>query len=380
MGQFDKAIEILASVRKRSRDWASAQNRLGSAHWAKSRDLERRGDATGAQAEGQQAIDVLNVALKARRDANVGPTDPGLVGNVGDLATVLTEFGKSAEALKLLDPIIKAQTVRSGPSFARLVEAQLKAYITSGNLDAAIASMKVLEQFDSASGRVQLYFKLGKLLERELESLKEKKNTAALTRMHQTYRTFLTALAESKTGQSYESLQWAGEGLLTLDAYADAEKVLRRVLTEFTADPQFLQQPGGRGKLFRTKLRLVTALRGQGNFGQANSIMEDLLKQKPPYLETLFEQGMLLESEASARKGSWSTALGHWEDLTKKMERMRPRPASYFDAWYHVAWVLYQEKQSAKAKQTLLGVMRLSPTVGGAEMKAKYQALIARLK
>ena len=47
-----------------------------------------------------------------------GPTDPGLVGNVGDLATVLTETGKPADALALLDPIIKAQTVKSGPGYA----------------------------------------------------------------------------------------------------------------------------------------------------------------------------------------------------------------------------------------------------------------------
>jgi cellulose synthase operon protein C len=380
MGQYDKAIEILGSVRQRSRDWPSAQNRLGSAHWAKSRDLDRRGDATGAQAEGQKAIDVLNIALKARRDANVGPTDPGLVGNVGDLATVLTETGKPADALKLLDPVIKVQTVKTGAGYARLIEAQLKAYITSGSVEQAIASMKVLEQSGDASGRAQLYYKLGKLLEKELESLKEKKNTAALTRMHQAYKTFLTTLAESKTGQSYESLQWAGEGLLTLDAYADAEKVLRRVLTEFTADPQFLQQQGGNGKLFRTKLRLITALRGAGKFGEANTILEELLKQKPPYLETLIEQGMLLESEAAAGKSTWSSALRHWEDLTKRMERMRPRPVSYYDAWYHVAWVLYQKKEPEKAKQALMGVMRLSPNVGGADMKAKYQGLIAKLK
>ena len=34
-------------------------------------------------------------------------------------------------------------------------------------------------------------------------------------------------------------------------------------LTEFTADPQFLQQQGGNGKLFRTKLRLITALQSR---------------------------------------------------------------------------------------------------------------------
>ena len=74
----------------------------------------------------------------------------------------------------MLDPIIKAQTVKSGPGYARLIEAQLKAYITSGNVESAIASMKALEQSGGASGRAQLYFKLGKLLEKELESLKRK--------------------------------------------------------------------------------------------------------------------------------------------------------------------------------------------------------------
>jgi cellulose synthase operon protein C len=89
---------------------------------------------------------------------------------------------------------------------------------------------------------------------------------------------------------------------------------------------------------------------------------------------------MLLESEAAADHGKWSTALRFWEDLTKRMERMRPRPTTYFDAWYHVAWVLYQQKETAKAKQALSGVMRLSPNVGGPEMKAKYQALLTKLK
>ncbi len=170
------------------------------------------------------------------------------------------------------------------------------------------------------------------------------------------------------------------KGCLTLDAYADAEKVLRRVLTEFTENPEFLQQQGGRGKLLRTKLRLVTALRGQGKFDEANVDHGRSVEAKASLPRDAVREGMLLESKAAAGKGNWSAALGHWEDLTKKMERMRPRPASYFDAWYHVAWVLYQEKQPAKAKQTLLGVMRLSPTVGGPDMKAKYQGLLAKLK
>ncbi len=76
MGQYDKAIEVLSAVRRRSRDWVTAENRLGSAHWAKSRDLERRGDTARADAEAQKALENLNDALKVRREAGAGRPTP----------------------------------------------------------------------------------------------------------------------------------------------------------------------------------------------------------------------------------------------------------------------------------------------------------------
>ena len=114
MGRYDEAIKTYNAIRPRSKQWIPVQNRLGLVHWSKSRLLEYRGDAPGAQAEAQKAIDALNVALKARRDAGTGQTDPGFIGNVSDLATVFTDTGKPNEALTLLDPVIKAQTSEDG--------------------------------------------------------------------------------------------------------------------------------------------------------------------------------------------------------------------------------------------------------------------------
>ncbi len=145
-GEYDKAIEVLSGVRQRSAKWIDSQTRLGVAHWANSRDLERKGQKAKAQAETQQALDVLNASLKSRRSAGAGPTDPGLASNVGDLAVILTETGKPAAALALLEPVIKAQTVRSGPTFSRLMEVALSAYIASNQVEKAINSMKSLEQ------------------------------------------------------------------------------------------------------------------------------------------------------------------------------------------------------------------------------------------
>ncbi len=380
MGQYDEAIKVYDAIKARSKQWVPAQNRLGLTHWRKSRVLESRGDAAGSQAEAQKSIDSLNAALKARRDAGTGPTDPSYIGNVSDLATVLTETGKPAEALALLDPVIKAQTLKTGPGYAMLMEAQLKTFIVTGQVEPAIASIKALEDAGGAAGRAQLYFKLGKLLEKELEDLRAKKKTAALAKLVQAYRTILNTVVESKTEQTFESLDWAGSSLLALDAFADAEKVFRRMLTEFTQNSQFLQQSGGKARLMMVRIKLAAALRSQNKFDEANSLIDELLAQKPPYLESLIEKGMLLEAEAEARQGTWAAAIKYWEDLTKRMERSRPRPSAYYDAWYHVAWGLSKQKNTAKARQALMGVMRLSPNVGSPEMKAKYQGLIARLK
>ena len=156
----------------------------------------------------------MNGALEDAKDAGTGVTDPGYIGNIADLATVLSETGKPAEALGLLDPVIKAQTVKTGPGFAMLTEAQLKAFIITGNVDAGIKAMQALEEAGGAAGRAQLYYKLGRLLERELENMRAKKNTKALAELNRAYKTFLTTVAEAKVGQTFESLDWAGSSLL----------------------------------------------------------------------------------------------------------------------------------------------------------------------
>ncbi len=202
--------------------------------------------------------------------------------------------------------------------------------------------------------------------------------------MHQSYKTFLMTLAGAKAGQTYESLEWAGESLLSLDAFKESEEVLRRVLKDYSQDPQFLQQPGGKMSLLRTRLKLAAAVRGGKKFDEANSLVDELLSQYPKYLEPQFEKGLLLEAEAQnaradERMAAWSAALRHWQGLARKLDAVRPRRIEYYDTWYHIALALSQERETLKARQTLQAIMRLAPSVGGPEMKAKYQALLARL-
>ena len=145
--------------------------------------------------------------------------------------------------------------------------------------------------------------------------------------MHKSYKTFLTTLARASPARPTSRSSGPARACCSLDAFTEAEDVLRRVLKDFTQDPQFLQQPSGRMSLLRTRLKLAAALRGQNKFDEANSLVEELLAQYPKYLEPLVEKGMLLEAEAQAKRGDWAAALRHWQDLARKLESHPPAPA-----------------------------------------------------
>ncbi len=377
-GQYDQAIAAFESVRRRSSKWLEAQTRLGGAHWAKSRAFERQGNAVAAGAEGQKAIDVLRAALKARRDAGVPPTDPGLVGNVGDLAIVLTESGKATEALQLLDPIVKAQTVHAGVAYSRLMEAQLMAFIGTNQVPQAIATMKTLEQQGGGGASLtQLYLKLGKLLQRELDALKEKGNKTAYAQMHQSYKTFLTTLAGAKSGQTYESLEWAGESLLSLDAYKEvrggaasrAQGVHRGPPVPPAAgrpdEPAPNPAQAGRRLARRAQVR-----RGEPPRRGAARAVSQVPRAAVREGDAARSRGRG-EARASGRPRCGTGRV--WPASSKPSG---PAGSSTTTPGTTSPWSLYRQRETLKARQTLQGIMRLTPHVGSPEMKAKYEALL----
>jgi len=384
-GEYDRAIEAFSSVRDQSSRKFEARNRLGAAHWVKSRALSRREDdasKTEAETEAAVAVETLKSVLKDREETGAPPGDSGYLNNAADLASILTESGKPDLALATLQPIVDKQTSKTGAAYARLMEAYLLAQINAGQVEPAIASMKAIEAAGAEGNRAQLYFKLGRLLEREIERLRERNDVEALENTRASFRSFLAALTENKTGQTYESLQWAAESLLTLEAGAEAEAVLRRVQAEFGDDPNFLNQPGATERVLRTKVKLAASLRVQGKFDEAASTLEEILSNEKyrRYVEPMMEKGMLLDAQAEAGEGSWTAARAHWQDVARRLGGIRPHPASYFEAWLHAAKATAKTKQTAQARQILTGVIRLNPAVGGPEMKKKYEDLLKELK
>jgi hypothetical protein len=381
-GQYAKAIEAYQSVRPKASRWVEAQTRVGASHWEQSKVLQRKGDTKGADDEVAKALANLNAALKARRDAGALASDPDLIGNICDIAEIQLDTGKGPAALALLEPSVRAaqEGGASPAAFNRMMAALLRAHINAGQIEKAQADMAVLEKQGGGGNLAQLYYRLGKLLEAEMKALKDKGDRAGLARRREDYLKFLTALANAKSGQTYESLEWAGEQMLKIQDPREAGKIFKRILETMGKDKAFLAQQGASNLLLHTRIKYAEALRGQEDFTAAEELVSELLKEFPRSSDPLFEQGMLLENKAETKQGTWKAAFAHWQKLALRLGMSRPRPVEYYDAWYHAAYALNKDNEPTKAKQTLGSVMRLSPKVGGPEMKEKYDALLKTIK
>jgi TolA-binding protein len=383
-GQYPKAIAAYESVRAKSPRWIEAQTRLGGSHWLQSLAL-RQAKTPEAEKEADQevpkALGSLQAALKARRDSGAAASDPGLIDNASTIALIDLETGKADDAVRLLDPIAKANTPNASPAYTQLLSSLLRALVATGKVDQALAAMASLEKAGgSDKDRAQLYFSLGQLLQKELDRLREKGDSAGLNRTQTAYQKFLSALAESKSGQTYESLRWAGDNMLAVGNPEEAVKVYDRILERYGKDEAFLAAEGGRGRIMLVQVKRAAALRATGDLTAADAAIGELLKASPRSLEVQIEKGLLLEDKARAKQGTWAAAFTHWQTLALQLANSRPRPTEYYDAWYHAALALFNDGKRAEAKKTLASVLRLSASVGSPEIKAKYQDLIKQIK
>ena len=210
-----------------------------------------------------------------------------------------------------------------------------------------------------------------------MDALKKRGDKAGLERTEQAYQKFLKSPSvASNSGQSFQSLQWAGENLLKLKAAEDANKVFAKILDFYSKDEAFQKQPNAADKLLRVRIKQAAALREIGNLSESESILVELVKENKRLIDPQVEMGYLLDAKAEAKSGTWALANSYWTELARKLAQIKPRPTDYYEAWYHAALALKKQGKNDLARQTLASVTRLSPPdLGGPEMKAKYQDL-----
>ncbi|WZO98848.1 tetratricopeptide repeat protein [Isosphaeraceae bacterium EP7] len=393
-GKYPDAAAAFESVRKDSSRWPEAQSSAGDAHWKQALTIRAKGDPTSTaanpdvDAESKKAVDALLASLAARKTAGVPVTDAGFLETACVLGDVYLGTDRAKEAVELLQPLAAAlatpaaddKPAEADASRAKVLALTMRAYIALGQLERALVLLKPLESASAGGASItQFYFRLGQLLQKEMLAQERKNDAMGLKRTRDAYQRMLDALLASKAGQSYDSLQWAGDAMLSIDRPKEASAIFDRILKTYEADPAFKARPGFEKLLLRTKLRQSEALRGQKDFDGAAAGVAALIKQNPRALEPRIEQARLLEDRALAGKGSWDKALTAWQILGAQLRSATPKPAEYFDVWYHVAFVLWKKDDKAKAVQTLKAIMRTSPTLGSPEMKTRYDELLRQI-
>ncbi len=386
-GRYPEAATWLEAVRPDSSRHLDCQVKAGDAHWRRAQQLRDQGQTAEADAEAALALERVAGALKQREASNVPATDPGRVTNANALAEIHRNSGRPAEAVAVLEPIALGFTEDKPaesviPLYAATLSILVRSHLAVGQPDRAIAAMKQLETVSpSPAALTQLYFELGRGLKSELDALEKQGDRAAAKRMQDAYRQFLQALVASQAGQSYESLEWAGESMLELGMPKEAQAVLQRVLDTSGKDPTFLKAEGASGRLLRTRLKLAAATREAGDFAAATALLEPIIKENPALLDPLMEKGLLLEGRARAEgtKANWEASRDYWKTLALRLRQARKRPNEYYEAWYHVAVAMQSLGNKAEAAATLKGVVTLNPSVGTPALKAKYAELLKKL-
>ena len=244
---IDQAIAAFGGIRRKSPRWLEAQTRLGGAHWAKQprpraegrhqgrrrRDPEGRRDpaerAEGA-ARGWRRGHRPRAGRQRRRSGRSCSPSPARRRTPSSSSTRSSRPRRSS----------------TGTAYSRLMEAQLMAFIGTNQVQQAIGD-------DEGAGAGRRRREPHPALPQARPAPPAASSTRSSRRgtagryqqMHQSYKTFLTTLAGAKSGQTYESLQWAGrEPARPRGLHRGGGGPASRP-EGLSQDPQFLQQPNG---------------------------------------------------------------------------------------------------------------------------------------
>jgi tetratricopeptide (TPR) repeat protein len=160
-----------------------------------------------------------------------------------------------------------------------------------------------------------------------------------------------------------------------------ARDIYARLLESIDKDPEAKKTAGA--AVTRIRSRQVGLLRADGRLEDANKVVDALLKAHPNALEPMLEKGYILEAIAERNPKRSDECVAHWTDLRLRLGKTKPVPPEYFEVLYNCARVLVRQSRATKDKEKALtaekmlkSTLTLTPRLSGADMVAKYQALL----
>lgn len=323
--QADKPVEAAkwySEVPESSERYGDAQLEAGQSYWnayligVSADDGPTSEELTNWQTEAMQRLSA-GIATIGKTIPEMTAAPDSLVRAKASLAQIKILTASDNEAIDILtkEPhsVVKAievpdESKRSkspsdikGRAFALFVnQLLLRAYVGTKQLEKAREVRKALEKIagaDGGEGLTAVYVELGRELQNELEQLKRVNNDKRLKEVRSAFEAFLEDLFKQKTGQTYGSLIWIaetyyglaqgseGEDAAASKYYGNAATTYEDILSRAQGDSQFVDPK----RLPGVRLRLVNCKRREGDFERAETLITEVLSEKPKVLDAQME-------------------------------------------------------------------------------------------
>ncbi len=409
VGRTGEAIDIFERVNPKSSRFPQAMYYAGRNYARlylaeKNKPADRRDDEQLA-AWRERAIERLGAAVDAlseQFEPDKPPPDYFLQSQLL-LAEIHADAGRHRRAADLYRPLIDFVTANEPIDFdrttIRVFLGAVRAYAAVGGFDKAAEAADLLIESGPDSIRVNdVLVRFAGLLDME-----RKKALAAVTELKSTTNTAETQAAEEKLekinnllgrtlvklGRRKQVSVWGmvfvADRLNELGKTDEAGRLYRNIIDRAESDPDFAAS--ARKALTRVRAQLLGLLRKEGDFAEALRQVDRLIEDNPRALEPLMEKGRILEDRAKNDPSKYDRAVAHWVMLRNRLQRMRKKPAEYYDVTYHLAACLVREAENAedeaaardrakKAEQVLKAVLVLNPKLNGPDAVARYKVLL----
>ncbi len=437
----DQILGYLAKIPEQSPRRAEAELKAGQGIWIASLAAARQPEEIRPP---QEAIDKMRAQAQetlARgverivKSVDAVGVNFTMAAAALSLAQIYVETNHAAEAVKLLeDPKIGPLTLveaknplaAEGTFTIETCKAALRAYAATQQLDKAEKVMSALEAAVAKSGDdkgnqtlIAIYRSLGQELENHVAALRKENRTADLQAVSDGLDALLTQVAEKKTGNNFNSLNWVAETYSRLGVahegdddsvspsaqkyFEKSAEADRKILDAIKADSEFASADAA----LAVEVRMAKSQRRGGHFKEAIDLLSDVLKKKPMLLDAQREAAYTYQDWGRENPATYALAIGGgrkekdargqeynvlwgWTRLAALTRRDKKYHDVFHEASYNQAkcYLLESQQQSGsekaaslkKAESAVLLIAQLHPDLGGGDWPKKYDKLLRRIQ
>jgi tetratricopeptide (TPR) repeat protein len=434
--------KIAADSPRRGNAELKAGQALWAAYLTASRaeEQERRpqGELDAMVAKAKATLEDGIKRMRVGVDNGAAPVSPTLAAATLSLGQILVDSGQPEKAIELMnDPKIGPLTLAAAndPAVAQAkfgietYKLALRAYVATQALDKAEQSMNDLEKLAAAQGGAdtaetltRIYVGLGRELQEQVARLRQENKAEELAKVSKGFELFLERILNRESGNDFRSLSWVADTFYNLGSGYDAdgakelspeakgyyEKSLKadeRILAEAKSKKDFLEDPKFASGV---KLRMARSHRRLGQFNDSINLLTEILKEKSTLVEVQREAAETLQDWSAVKPNFYKLAIlgakkqkgangreenliWGWAMLAVKVQSNKQFVNEFHEARYNLAKCHMEqarlETDAAKKKELLkqaekdiLFTVRISPDMGGPEMRKKADTLLKSIQ